>query len=135
MGGLVQGEGARGGRIEVIRAGLSRESCECDTPGHAPQYGCWFYSAIGSGVFLSAGATRYFPTKEEAMEQLPAEYARLHGGLPEASEEAADKWDDSLAPLAYGLGYDTVQSGYSRFRISEVIATGRSACAVPVGWG
>ena len=118
------------GHVEVMRTGLAREDCRCRDVTDPPAYGCWFYSAVGSGVYLASGKTMYFPKKEQGIAVLRASIAKSGSDAAKLPIVPVHKGDSQLAMLAYALRLETVQTGYSRYNMSEVVATGLGACGL-----
>ena len=102
--------------------------------------GCWFFPAVGSGVYLNLGRTWLLYRKSD-VSALHAQWARDD---PQARGTLASSSSPELARLkgmprgeafpvqAADLGFDTVSVVHnSMFSLSEIVVTSRACMALP----
>ena len=105
---------------------LHGPTCYCsDTPIGTNQWGCWFHSAIGSGVFFNVGTTLYVAEKFAGIALLRKKYVAQFSIVP---AYVSRKADTSLPFMAARLGLQTFQSQWSKYLLSELVVTANHAC-------
>lgn len=106
-----------GGRVEVLRVatkdfshypeGLSKGNPVSEVTDDVP-YGCWFIRAPGSGVYVDVGRSLRTNTRQEVNKILDIKMPR-------------DDDDAFWCQKALEKGYDSIQTGYSHGKFSEVV--------------
>jgi len=106
-------------------------------------YGCWFYAALGTGIWINTKRTVHVPSRFRASSMLAEQWLALHGLDPSSyktnsfqvklTAPAALKLVPPRALLphvkehfpffAHALGYDTVQSMTDSSGFRELIVT------------
>ena len=56
-------------------------------------YGCWFYTAVGSGVWINVGRTRLWASRREALRRVDGPSSSFEGETALAKGTAADGLD------------------------------------------
>jgi hypothetical protein len=116
------------------------ESCTCTLPQDGAAYGCWLFSAKGTGLTLNMRRSLIMENKKASLPLLLQRLNASRRGMPlprfrSRSFQSASLPDKYMSYAADQLGYDTVQvlrddeeTTSIEGGISEIVVTPRYAC-------